>query len=338
MKKVKALENRAHINHATVADEAKRLRAYGSKLEISQDGNMEFTGNITSKNITEDNNLKIEKLRTDFDTHNHDDKYAALEHEHEGMVIDNYQAWNEDNTEIHYLKIREKTNPSIQVMKWYTSNGDKIERSTLKENSLYLESYLDETKKCKYTAEGLEFEDGSKITKDIITHTHDNYAIKEDVQNQYEGLNYQLSQCIYNLHHGMPQYFEETYAKKEDLAKVEEDITNLTISAGIIALDKTLVSKDTFYDPEDLLRFRSYNLERTIYINRDSRKYDDIERIYFELGDELIASWRPNENQFDSFNSDLVQLDNYTLQYNMTNTHTHSCYRSLRDLSQHAIF
>ena len=213
--KTKTIDNVEYLNDLKVSDIKTFKQDLDAEIEarIAGDAELEESkadkvhthniSDVTDLSNTLNNKANKQELDAEIEARiagdaELEESKADINHVHEGMVIDNYQTWNDDNTEIHYLKIRQKTNPYIQIMKWYVNNNDKIVRSTLKENSLYLESYLDGTKTCKYTAEGLEFEDGTKITKDIATHNHDDrYALINHVHNVWGSKTYSTIADMY---------------------------------------------------------------------------------------------------------------------------------------------
>ena len=76
MKRIRGLENRTYIPYSRLADEAKKLKMNGSVLTIDGNGDLNFTKNILCKNVTADNNIKIEKNASDISNIN--DEIAVL--------------------------------------------------------------------------------------------------------------------------------------------------------------------------------------------------------------------------------------------------------------------
>ena len=75
-KRIRALENRTYIPYSRLADEAKKLKMNGSMLTIDGNGDLNFTKNMLCKNVTADNNIKIEKNADDIS--NIKDEIAVL--------------------------------------------------------------------------------------------------------------------------------------------------------------------------------------------------------------------------------------------------------------------
>ena len=76
MKRIRTLENKSYIPYSRLADEAKKLKMNGSMLTIDGNGDLNFTKNMLCKNVTADNNIKIEKNAGDISNIN--DEIAVL--------------------------------------------------------------------------------------------------------------------------------------------------------------------------------------------------------------------------------------------------------------------
>ena len=94
-KRIRALENRTYIPYSRLAEEAKKLKMNGSMLTIDGNGDLNFTKNMLCKNVTADNNIKIEKNAGDISNINDEiavikDTKADVEHTHKVSDLTDY--------------------------------------------------------------------------------------------------------------------------------------------------------------------------------------------------------------------------------------------------------
>ena len=101
-RRITAIENKQHVNYSSISGTAYQLSYNGNNLTIESDGTITSNTVIVAENLAEDNEERLqaveefcENVETALDNkadkdHNHDDRYALIEHTHTLSEITDY--------------------------------------------------------------------------------------------------------------------------------------------------------------------------------------------------------------------------------------------------------
>ena len=96
-RRITAIENKSRINYSAVAGTAYQISFNGTTLTIESDGTFKANTVIVADNLAEDNEERLQaveefcdNVETYVKNHNHDDRYALINHTHTLSDITDY--------------------------------------------------------------------------------------------------------------------------------------------------------------------------------------------------------------------------------------------------------